>query len=427
MTDEIAITPVGPIDAQIRPPGSKSLTNRALICAALADGCSTLLGALQSEDTEVMQAALTKLGVEIISSPGDSSLIVRGAELPLRVPGPVDLNVRNSGTSIRFLTAVAATAYGQIRLDGVPRMRERPIGDLLSGLRQLGAGVRCELKEGFPPVVVLGAGLPGGTASIRGDVSSQFLSGLLMAAPCAYGPVKLQIEGPLVSKPYVDMTLRVMEAFGISVEHDGTRFEIQPTRYTATTYEIEPDASAASYFFGAAAIAGGRVKVQGLSQRSLQGDVAFVDVLAQMGCEVQYEADGIVVAGGPLHGIEVDMNAISDTVQTLAAVALFAEGTTKVRGVPHMRHKETDRIAALATELRKLGAEVRERTDGIDIIPRPLKPAAIDTYDDHRMAMSLALVGLKSPGVVIRDPGCTHKTYPNFFADLATVTGKAKS
>jgi 3-phosphoshikimate 1-carboxyvinyltransferase len=239
--------------------------------------------------------------------------------------------------------------------------------------------------------------------------------------------VELTIEGPLVSQPYVRMTLAVMRSFGVAVETDAalSRFLVPGgQRYVGRGYAIEPDASAAIYFFAAAAIAGGEVTVEGLSRESLQGDVAFVEVLRQMGCEVRHEADGIAVVGRPLRGVDVDMNAISDTVQTLAAAALFAEGPTTVRGVAHIRHKETDRIAALATELRKLGAEVDERADGLRITPAALRGCALDTYDDHRMAMSLALVGLRVPGVVINDPGCTAKTYPRFFDDLAAVCGR---
>ncbi len=430
MTDELAIQPSGAIDAEIRPPGSKSITNRALICAALANGQSRLLGALDSEDTQVMIAALNAMGVGVQAEGTTETLLVDGSGGTIDVAQPLKVYIANSGTSIRFLTAMVTTARGTFRLDGTPRMRERPIGDLLHGLRQLGADVRCEGTDGFPPVTVRASGLPGGTATIRGDVSSQFLSGLLMAAPNAQGPVTVLIEGELVSQPYVDMTLAVMAAFGVKADvqlQPQRQYFIAPARYQGREYAIEPDASAASYFFGAAAITGGRVKVRGLNRQSLQGDVAFVDVLAKMGCQVSSHDDGIVVQGGPLRGVDVDMNAISDTVQTLAAVALFAEGTTRVRGVPHMRHKETDRLAALATELRKLGASVVELPDGLDITPAPLRPAAIDTYDDHRMAMSLALVGLRSEGVVIRDPGCVGKTYPKFFDDLARVTATARA
>jgi 3-phosphoshikimate 1-carboxyvinyltransferase len=268
--------------------------------------------------------------------------------------------------------------------------------------------------------VIHAKGLAGGRATIRGDVSSQFLSGLLMAAPYAQTPLELAVAGSLVSQPYVQMTLAVMQSFGVEVATgDLTRFSIKaPQKYLGRTYQIEPDASAASYFWAAAAITGGTVTVDGLNRNSLQGDVAFCDCLEQMGCEVHFGESATTVVGGPLKGIDVDMNAISDTVQTLAAVALFAKGATTLRGVGHIRHKETDRIGALATELRKLGAAVDERNDGLRITPGPLRSATIDTYDDHRMAMSLSLVGLRQSGVVINDPECTSKTYPNYFSDL---------
>lgn len=424
MIDEIEIEVSGPVRGKIRPPGSKSITNRALACAALAEGASTLSGALDSEDTQVMIAALRQLGIAIDADLPSAVLRVEGCGGRIPSPGG-DLYVANSGTTIRFLAALVALGRGTFRLDGAPRMRERPIGDLVEALRQLGADAASEGPGGCPPVVIRAHGLPGGPAQVRGDVSSQFLSGLLMAAPYAERPVELKVEGTLVSQPYVRMTLAVMSAFGVDVPPGDLSLFRSPDgkKYRGREYAIEPDASAASYFFAAAAITGGEVTVEGLSRRSLQGDVAFVDVLEQMGCRVTFGADHITVAGGELKGVDVDMNAISDTVQTLGAVALFARGPTTVRGVAHIRHKETDRIGALATELRKLGATVDELSDGLRITPGPLHSAAIDTYQDHRMAMSLALAGLRVPGVVIRDPGCTAKTYPRFFEDLRRLTG----
>lgn len=419
MEETIAIAPVGLVRARVRPPGSKSITNRALVCAALADGPSTLVGALESEDTRVMADGLRQLGVAIDADPAGNRRVVHGGGGAIAVP-PAALYVANSGTTIRFLAALVSLGRGTFRLDGTPRMRQRPIGDLVESLRQLGVDAACEGLGGCPPVVVRAAGLPGGQADIRGDVSSQFLSGLLMAAPYARQPVTLTVTGTLVSQPYVRMTLAVMKAFGIDVPAgELRRFDVPSgLRYRGCRYAIEPDASAASYFFAAAAITGGQVTVEGLSRDSLQGDVAFVDVLGQMGCRVLYAPDGITIGGGALCGVTVDMNAISDTVQTLAAVALFADGPTTITGVAHIRHKETDRIGALATELRKLGAAVDELSDGLRITPGLLRPATIDTYQDHRMAMSLSLVGLRQPGMVIRDPGCTAKTYPGFFEDL---------
>ena len=423
MPETIEIQPGGPLHGSIRPPGSKSITNRALVCAALAEGNSTLSGALDSEDTRVMIEGLRKLGLSIDRDAGGRTIRVSGCAG--RPPAPrADLYVANSGTTVRFLTAVVTLGRGTFRLHGTPRMHQRPIQDLLDALGQLGAEASSQSQSGCPPVVVRADGLPGGRATVAGSISSQFLSGLLMTAPCARGEVELVVSDRLVSKPYIEMTLGVMSAFGVGVRAEGlTRFVIRAGgRYRACQYEIEPDASAASYFFAAAAVTGGRVTVEGLSRSSLQGDVAFCDCLEKMGCNVDYGDDSITVTGGRLRGIEVDMNAISDTVQTLGAVALFADGPTVVSGVAHIRHKETDRISALATELRKLGADVDERPDGLRIVPGRPTGAQIETYNDHRMAMSLAVAGLVIPGVVIRDPRCTEKTYPDFFEDLAGLT-----
>jgi 3-phosphoshikimate 1-carboxyvinyltransferase len=454
MSDCIAIQPTGPLRASLRPPGSKSITNRALVCAALAQGPSTLSGALDSEDTRVMIAALRQLGIAVEHEPEAAMVRVDGCGGRLPVDA-ADLYVANSGTTVRFLTAMLAIGRGKFRLDGAARMRERPIQDLLDALRQLGANAATEQSSGCPPVVLCADGLPGGRAAVAGNISSQFLSGLLMAAPYAQAPVELVVEGELVSQPYIDMTLAVMKSFGISIGVEmPCRFQIAaPQCYRGQSYAIEPDASAASYFFAAAAITQGEITVEGLGAASIQGDIAFCDCLRQMGCEIDVREDRITVRGRPLHGITVNMNAISDTVQTLGAVALFAEGATVINGVSHIRHKETDRIHALAVELRKFGATVDERDDGLTIAPgvltaptrfaatasshaaasgvaatnksaainKSLGEIAIDTYDDHRMAMSMALVGLKTPGVCIRDPGCTAKTYPRFFEDLESL------
>jgi 3-phosphoshikimate 1-carboxyvinyltransferase len=428
MSPSVTITPVTrPIRGRIRPPGSKSITNRALVCAALAEGTSTLTSALDSEDTRVMIESLSRLGIRVEAQDEGQTLLVHGCggEIPAK---QADLFVGNSGTTIRFLTALCALGQGNYRLDGIPRMRERPIGDLLDTLNQLGADIRGELNAGFPPVVVRGRGLQGGRATIRGTISSQFLSGILMVAPCAEDDVQLAVTGELVSRPYVDMTLRVMQAFRMVVPvSDLSNVHILGGRnYRATEYAIEPDASAASYFWAAAAITGGEVTVEGLTKDTLQGDVKFVEYLAQMGCCVDYAGDGVTVSGRVERGIDVDMNEISDTVQTLAVVALFADGPTTIRNVAHIRHKETDRIGDLARELRKLGAAVEERPDGLRIVPPAnhslLNGAQIETYNDHRMAMSLALAGLRIPGVTILNPDCTAKTYPRFFDDLASLT-----
>lgn len=423
MTDRIEIEPTGPLYASIRPPGSKSITNRALICAALAEGESVLSGALNSEDTEVMIRALQELGLDISHDLETSSILVVGCggELP---KSKADLHVGNSGTTIRFLTAMLSVCRGEFRLDGIPRMRERPIADLLDAIGQLGGDATSEEGTGCPPVVVQANGLRGGRAEIRGNISSQFLSGLLMACPNAESDVEIAVDGELVSQPYVAMTLGVMSAFGITLADDDlSRFSIPPSHYSACQYNIEPDASAASYFWGAAAVTGGKITVEGLNRGALQGDVHFCDCLEQMGCEIEHGESAITAQGGTLRGITVNMNAISDTVQTLAVVALFADGPTTITGVAHIRHKETDRIGDLARELRKLGAEVDELPDGLTITPGQPRSAEIDTYNDHRMAMSFALAGLRTPGVVIKDPACTRKTYPNFFEDLASLSG----
>jgi 3-phosphoshikimate 1-carboxyvinyltransferase len=306
-------------------------------------------------------------------------------------------------------------------------MRQRPIADLLDALNQLGARTTSENDDGCPPVVVHANGLPGGMANIRGEISSQFLSALLMASPAARSAVELIINGPLVSQPYVRMTLSVMKAFGV----DSTVGEAlrtmridAPQMYAAREYDIEPDASAASYFWAAAAITGGEMTIDGLAAESLQGDVGFVDCLEQMGCDVRREPHSITVTGRPLRGIDIDMNAISDTVQTLAVVAAFAEGPTTIRKVAHIRHKETDRISAVAAELRKLGVEVVEQPDGLSITPSNLKGAEIATYNDHRMAMSFATAGLRVPGLRIQNPACVAKTYPRFFQDLSAICGR---
>ena len=418
MDDAIKIKTTGPVVGSIRPPGSKSITNRALVCAALADGTSVLQGALDSDDTRVMIAGLEQLGIAIRTEDAKTTLKVTGCggKIPAK---DADLSIGNSGTTMRFLTAMSTLGQGRFRLDGVPRMRERPIGDLLDALIPLGTNIATEFENGCPPVIVNATGLGGGMTTIRGDISSQYLSGLMMAAPYAQQPVHIVLDGPLVSKPYVAMTQSVMKSFGVSLEQTEKDLKIPaPQKYKGQHYAIEPDASAASYFWATAAITGGDVTVKGLQRSALQGDVRFCDCLAQMGCDVEYNESSIRVRGGSLTGVDVDMNAISDTVQTLTAVALFAKGTTRIRGVEHNRHKETDRIGDLATELRKFGAKVTEFEDGLEIQPAPLRGATIDTYDDHRMAMSLALVGLQVDDVVIRDPGCTHKTYPGFFDDL---------
>jgi 3-phosphoshikimate 1-carboxyvinyltransferase len=425
--DVQTIVPVTrPVDGVVRPPGSKSLTNRALIVAALADGSSQLTGVLASRDTEVMIDSLQRLGIAVDGDIASGVLTVHGCGGRIPV-SQAQLWLENSGTSIRFLSAMVTLGQGVYELDGNSRMRQRPIEDQLVALRELGADAVCTLGTGCPPITVRAAGLQGGTAQIETSRSSQFLSALLMAVPGAREPVTLQLTGPLVSEPYIDMTLGVMARFGVTVDTPAAGvFQVQPQRYRAGRYDIEPDASAASYFFAAAAITGGKVTVQGLSRFALQGDIRFVDVLEQMGCRVAWDRDQVTVQGRPLKGISVDMNAISDTAQTLAAVAPFASGPTEIRNVGHMRLKETDRVLAVVTELRRLGVSVEEHTDGLTITPGPVTAATVQTYDDHRMAMSFALIGLKVPGVQIADPGCTAKTYPQYFDDLERLCASAR-
>ena len=442
------VVPGGPVHGSIRPPGSKSVTNRALVCAALARGASLLTGTLRSDDTDVMVAALRAVGLPIESSGGGRTLRLGGfppGGLP-RTAEPRSLYVGNSGTTIRFLTAALSAAGGDYRLHGVERMHGRPIGDLVDAIRPVLDGtIRAESPGGCPPVTIHSSGWTGDRLSVGGSVSSQYLSGLLMAAPIASRPVRISVAGELVSQPYVSMTAEVMRAFGADVDQTGgvasdrdaaaaagggeaTAFRIPAGGYRGRDYVIEPDASAASYFWAAAAITGGSVTVEGLDRGAMQGDVGFCDVLERMGCVVSERPGSITVTGGSLRGIDVDMNAISDTVQTLSAVALFADGPTRVRGVAHNRFKETDRIGDLACELRKLGAGVEAHDDGLTITPPPttgsFSGAVIETYDDHRMAMSLALAGLRLPAVRVLDPSCTAKTYPDFFADLEALIGR---
>jgi len=416
---------VHPVKGRIRPPGSKSLTNRALVVAALANGTSHLTGALDSQDTRVMLDSLQKLGLTVQHDPAQSTVEISGCGG--KIPhSTAQLWLENSGTSIRFLTAFCTLGNGTYELDGSERMRERPIGELVRGLHQIGADVTCTLGTECPPVLVKAHGLRGGLVQIPCSVSSQFLSALLMATPRAESEVHIELVGELVSEPYIDMTLGVMAKFGVQVATPSEgRYHIVPQEYTATDYDIEPDASAASYFFALAAVTGGEVTVDGLSRWSLQGDVHFADALEQMGCDVRFDAASITVRGKPLKGIEIDMNAISDTAQTLAAVAPFASSPTRIYNVKHMRFKETDRIHAIVTELRRVGIQVDETEDGMTIHPGIPQPGTIETYNDHRMAMSFALLGMRAPGIMIADPGCTAKTYPHFFDDLQRLTGTA--
>jgi len=413
-------TIAGPVTGKITPPGSKSITNRALIIAALAHGKTVLRNTLESNDTFVMLDSLQRLNIEW-SKDEQGTVSITGCRGKIPASG-AELWLENSGTSIRFLTAMCALGVGGYELDGNSRMRQRPIIHLVKALRELKVDVHCLHNTDSPPILVNSIGFPGGKVHIAGSLSSQYLSALLMVAPYAASPLEIIVEGELVSKPYIELTLSLMESFGVSVQNDQMqRFRVTPQMYCAKDYTVEPDASAASYFFAAAAITGGSVTIPNLHKKALQGDIKFVDALALMGCTIEWGDNYVKVTGGELRGIDIDMNAISDTAQTLAAVAVFANGPTRVRNVEHMRFKETDRIAAVVTELKKLGIKAEEHPDGYTIHPGPMTPASIKTYDDHRMAMSFSLIGLKTPGIVIEDPDCTAKTYPHFFDDLAKL------
>jgi len=431
VANDVHVHPPGPLSGSVRPPGSKSLTNRALICAALADGVSELRGASLSDDAWSMLRGLQALGVEVEVREREPTITVRGTRGHLP-ECEADIDAGNAGTTMRFLTALTCLGYGRYRLDGSARMRERPIGGLVDALHTLGAGIGYEEREGFPPLTIVARGLRGGEVVFRQPPSSQFLTAVLLVAPYAGDDVRISVRGSLPSRPYVDMTLDVMRRFGVEVLDDGqARFIVPaPQRYTGTTVPIEPDASAATYLWAAAAITGGRVRVEGLSRDSRQGDVRFVDLLEQMGCTVRADERGLSVAGPRdtrLRGIDVDMNDMPDAVQTLAVLALFADGPTTIRNVANLRIKETDRLTALATELRRVGADVAEHDDGLTIRPPArLRPATIETYDDHRMAMSFALCGLAFNGIVIHNADCVSKSFPDYFETLASLSGPAR-
>lgn len=418
----------GPVTARVTLPGSKSYTNRALPIAALAAGRSTLHGALDSDDTRFMLAALRALGVDATADWDTATIRVAGGDggFPART---ADLFLGNSGTSMRFLTALVTLGHGRFRLDGNERMRRRPLGPLIDGLRSIGLRITCEGEDGCPPIVVETDGLPGGVVTMPGDVSSQYFSALAMTLPYARAPLEIRVEGDLVSKPYIDMTVATMRDFGVTLQHDDyRRFYVEPgARYRGRDYAIEPDASAASYFFALAAVTGGSITVERLPPSTLQGDITFVDVLERMGCRVERGHADVTVSGpATLGGIDIDMNAISDTVQTLAAIAPFARDPVVIRNVRHIRYKETDRLAAVVTELRRLGIDVDESEDGMVIQPGNPRPAVVQTYDDHRMAMSFAILGARAGGIRIADPACVSKTVPGFWDLLLPLLGSGR-
>ena len=416
--ERMAIRPKGPVDGTIRLPGSKSITNRALLCATLAGGTSTLTGALRAEDTQVMIECLQCLGGSF--SVEEDSIRVVGTGGRLRASkGRIDAGA--SGTTARFLTAAVTLADGPSVVDGTPRMRRRPIGELVAALRALGADVEAAGAGEYPPVRVGGGGLPGGHAVIDARRSSQFVSAVALAAPYADRDVSLDfLDGVLVSRPYVESTAAVMNAFGAHIELAATGLEVQRGGYQPRTFPIEPDASAAAYPLVAAAITGGKVRVPGFASESRQADLGILDVLTAMGCRVT-RADSVLTLEGPpegLRGVVVDMGSMPDAVLAVAVAAAFASGPTRITNIANLRIKESDRLAALETELRKLGAHTEAGSDWLTVRSRAVLGAEIETYDDHRMAMAFSLAGLVLPGVVIRDPACVAKTWPGFFEDM---------
>lgn len=420
----LTLQPIKSLSGEVRLPGSKSISNRALLLAALAQGDTRILNLLDSEDTQLMRRALSALGVSLAQQ-GDAWLI-KGVGGPLvRDNRRSELDLGLAGTALRPLTAALALGNGEFVLDGNARMRERPIGHLVDALNALGADIGYVGKAGYPPVRVRGRGLAGGAARIDGGQSSQFLTSLLLAAPLAETPVRVQVVGELVSKPYIDITLELMARFGAEARNDGyRRFSVATGGYRSPgDYLVEGDASSASYFLAAGAIAGEGVQVHGIGRGSIQGDVAFVDVLAAMGAQVQRQATSIRVKPGRLVGVEADLNPIPDAAMTVAVLALFAKGRTCIRNIANWRIKETDRLAAMAAELRKLGAGVEEGADYLAIDPPAhLKSAAIDTYGDHRMAMCFSLAALGGVSVTIKDPNCVAKTFPDYFEKFKALS-----
>ena len=419
--DSLEIQPLQkPLDADVSVPGSKSYTNRALLVAALANGESHLTGALFSDDTDYMVQALRKLGVSIEADPKAASFVVAGNGGRIPVDG-AELYIGNSGTTSRSITSYVALGNGTFIIDGDAPMRQsRPMADLLDALGQLGIDVRSRFANGCLPIEVQAKEFRGGKTRLDASKSSQFLTSLLLVAPYADNGLEIEMVGEFKTE-YIDITMAVMQAFGIEVKHDEyRRFRIAGGQcYTPRTYAIEPDASNASYFFAAAALTGGRVRVADIAADSAQGDIHFVDVLEEMGCTVNCYARGVEVIGpNQLRGIDVDMKAISDTSLTLAAISPFAKDPVRIRNIEHTRWQETDRIHAMVTELRKLGVPVVEYQDGLEISPSPITPAAIDTYHDHRVAMAFSLIGLKVPGIRINDPDCVRKTFPDYFQVL---------
>ncbi|EGQ8535415.1 3-phosphoshikimate 1-carboxyvinyltransferase [Vibrio parahaemolyticus] len=424
--ESLTLQPINKIQGEVNLPGSKSVSNRALLLAALAKGTTRLTNLLDSDDIRHMLNALTKLGVKYTLSANKTECVVEGLGRPFLVSEPVELFLGNAGTAMRPLAAALCVGQGEYVLTGEPRMKERPIGHLVTALQEAGADIEYLENTNYPPLKIVGTGLKAGTVSIDGSISSQFLTAFLMSAPLAEGEVRIKIEGDLVSKPYIDITLHIMKQFGVEViNNDYQEFVIPAGQHYVAPgdFLVEGDASSASYFLAAAAIKGGEVKVTGIGKNSIQGDIQFADALEKMGAEIEWGDDYVISRVGKLKGIDMDYNHIPDAAMTIATTALFAEGTTAIRNVYNWRVKETDRLSAMATELRKVGAEVEEGEDYIIVKPVPhLKHAAIDTYDDHRMAMCFSLVALSDTPVTINDPKCTSKTFPDYFDKLKALS-----
>jgi 3-phosphoshikimate 1-carboxyvinyltransferase len=406
------LEPVTRAVGTLRLPGSKSISNRVLLLAALAKGETEIGGLLDADDTHVMRDALSRLGISFVGQ----TITGAGGAFPVKA---ADLFLGNAGTAIRPLTAALAFCNGEYRLSGVPRMHERQIGDLVDALRAIGARIDYERTDGFPPLVIRPSHMRSENVKVRGDVSSQFLTALLMALPLSRKKSTIEVQGELISKPYVEITLNVMRRFGVEVQRDGwSVFRLSGDFYKSPkSILVEGDASSASYFLAAGAIGGGPVRVEGVGRDSIQGDVRFTEVLERMGAKVSFGPDWIEAsAGQPLRAIDMDLNHIPDAAMTAAAMALFADGPSTLRNIGSWRVKETDRIAAMATELRKLGAQVEEGRDFLKITPGKLNSSiSIDTYDDHRIAMSFSLAALGGVPVTINEPGCVAKTFPGFF------------
>jgi len=415
--DKLTLSPIKNISGTVDLPGSKSLSNRILLLSMLAEGHTEIHNLLDSDDTRRMVEALNTLGVEVLEDRNQNRISVKGTSGTIPVT-EATLMLGNAGTAIRPLTAALTLGQGRFVLDGVQRMRERPIIDLVNGLKQLGADVSCINGTDSPPVEVIANGLPGGTTRLSGAISSQYLSAILMAAPYAKTEVQIEITDKLVSEPYVEMTLQLMLRFGVSVENDKFKhFRVPSMPYNSPgKIYVEGDASSASYFLAGAAITGGPVTVKGCGTESLQGDSRFAEVLEKMGTNVKWSEREITVSGSSLNGIDVDMNMMPDAAMTLAVAALFASGQTTIRNIRNWRVKETERLKAVSTELRKLGAEVEEGEDYLVINPpKKIQNAEIDTYEDHRMAMAFSLAACGDTSVTINDPGCVSKTFPEYF------------